>query len=61
MVINMEGITIITKARRNGTSTVMTLKTEIKEYLDLKDGDIVEMGAYKGKKGKFIALWKKEE
>jgi len=57
----MDGITITTKARRNGTSTVMTLKTEIKEYLNLNDGDTVEMGAYNGKKGKFIAIWKKEE
>jgi len=57
----MDGFTFKTKARMNGNSMALTLRKEVTEYLGVEVGDTIEMGVYKGKKGKFIAIWKKEE
>lgn len=43
-----------------GSSSVVALPTEIKDFLQISEGDeVILMPQNKGK-GKFIALWKKE-
>ncbi len=41
-----------------GTAKGITLSETALEFLGVNQGDIIEMNAYDGKHGKFIAIWK---
>jgi len=48
------------KIQTTGTSICVTIPKELLEFIESKDGDDVEMIAQTGKRGRFIAFWKKE-
>ena len=41
-----------------GTGKGITLSETALEFLEVDQGDTIEMNAYDGKHGKFIAIWK---
>ena len=41
------------------SSLCVTIPRELQDYCDIREGDEVNMTAYKKSKGKFIAFWKK--
>ncbi len=43
-----------------GGSLAIIIPPELLDYLQLEDGNEIEMSGYNGKKGKFIAVWKKK-
>ena len=46
---------------KSGGSLAITLPQEICEYLEAEENTELELGAYDGKHGKFIAIWKKKQ
>ncbi len=43
-----------------GGSLALIIPPELLDYLQLEDGHAIEISGYNGKKGKFIAIWKKK-
>ncbi len=42
-----------------GGSHALTVPLELINFLELKEGDEINLAAYTGKRGKYISLWKK--
>ena len=49
------------KASTSGNSIVISLPPELMAYLDIKQGDDLCLIGQEKKKGKFLAIWKKED
>jgi antitoxin component of MazEF toxin-antitoxin module len=56
--MNME---FIRKIIQTGTSKGIVIPTDVLSYLELEQGDDIVIAVEKGKKGKYISMWKKEE
>jgi len=46
---------------RGGGSHYLLVPKAVREFLDLKDGDKIEIQVDNGKHGKYAAFWKEEE
>jgi len=44
---------------KQGGSLMFAVPPEVLDYLELKEGDVIELIADSKKKGKFAAFWKK--
>ena len=42
-----------------GDSNYILIPVDVLVYLEMNEGDIVQMQVEKGKKGKYISVWKK--
>jgi len=49
------------KVRKQGASLIVTIPVETKDILEIIDGEILSVRAFKGKKGKFGAFYKFKE
>lgn len=44
-----------------GNTPGINIPKELMEYMELTEGDLLTLVGSKGKKGKFIAIWKEEQ
>lgn len=56
-----KGITFTKRIYQSGGSLGLILPPEVCQYLKSTLDDELEIGAYEGKHGKFIAIWKKQQ
>jgi len=54
-----EPITFERTYAKRGDSMSIVIPKELGEYLQLTEGDTIQLAAYTKKKGRFIAIWKK--
>lgn len=47
--------------RKSGDSISFSMPKEILDYLELKEGTPIQITPEKGKHGKYIAIWKKQD
>lgn len=52
-----KGVSFKRKIGSIGGSSFVLIPKELMEFSNLKEGDSVRMAGYKGKYGKYIALW----
>lgn len=47
------------KVYASGGSLALTIPTELLNFLEIDEGTEIRLGAYHGKHGRYIAIWKK--
>lgn len=60
-MVEKDGVRFERKVFVTGGSLATIMPPELISYLELKEGTEIELAGFKGKKGKFIALWQKKK
>lgn len=60
MEVKMDELKFKRIVGKRGDSLGMTIPSEILDYLEIKEGDEITISPYKGKHGKFAALFKEK-
>jgi|TARA_Y100000034_G_scaffold132903_1_gene196999 antitoxin component of MazEF toxin-antitoxin module len=59
-MVEKNGIIFKRKVFVTGGSLAIIIPPELLSYLQLEEAEAIEISGYEGKKGKYIALWKKK-
>lgn len=59
-MVEKNGVIFERKIFVTGGSQATIMPPELLTYLQLEEGNEIQLSGYEGKKGKFIAIWKKK-
>ena len=60
-MVEKDGVIFERKIFVTGGSQAIILPPELLTYLQIEEGTEIQLSGYQGKKGKFVAIWKKKK